>query len=189
MQLQTPHKRTEPPSGALFSPGGHATPTNIVTTKLLQLYSPSEDTDLVASCLYNNDATFTDPLVAVSGKSHIQAQFRVLRLFFRSSEVTLKHFSLKQDPDGPADDDSGTLFVSFKVTFYPRLCPAWIWAPSLLIDTKCEVRNGRVDEHIDHWCLASVVRNVPVLGLLYNMARLVLGWFLSVAINVVMPPS
>ena len=65
------------------------TPANILSSQVLQLYSNAADSDLVASCLYCSDATFTDPLVSVSGLSHIQAQFRLMRLLLRGSDIEM----------------------------------------------------------------------------------------------------
>jgi len=131
----SPVKQQTERTGALFSPGGHATPANILSSQVLQLYSSAADSDLVASCLYCSDATFTDPLVSVSGFSHIQAKFRFMRLLLRGSDIEMHHCSLRGDPDWPADDDTGALFVSFTVVFYLRLVPTWLWAPSLHINS------------------------------------------------------
>ena len=122
----SPVKQQTERTGALFSPGGHATPANILSSQVLQLYSSAADSDLVASCLYCSDATFTDPLVSVSGLSHIQAQFRFMRLLLRGSDIEMHHCSLRGDPDWPADDDTGALFVSFTVVFYLRFVPTWL---------------------------------------------------------------
>jgi len=81
----------------------------------------------VVQQLYAKDATFTDPLVDVSGSSRIAAQFHWLSLLLRRAAVELHSYRVMSNGRGISMDTT--------MTFVPRILPS-IFALSLRVSTE-----------------------------------------------------
>lgn len=146
---------------------------------ILSLYDVGCPSDETIARLYHADAVFTDPLVQVHGVENIQAQFRVLPKFIKSSKATLVRGSMA---------GSSVLTIDSSMVYRLKPFPNWIKA-TLRVFSVIELKNGKIATHTDHFDFYSVMANVPLLSFLYNQFRPMFGAASSAVIRKLVAPQ
>lgn len=146
---------------------------------VLSLYDVSTNRDATIAKYYTADAVFTDPLVSVQGVDNIQAQFRVLAKFIKSSKATLVRGSM-----------AGVSVLTIDSSMVFRLKPF----PSLMkivlrVFSVLELKNGRIASHTDHYDFYSVLANIPFVAFFYGRFRPMFGAASSAVIKRLVPPE
>lgn len=144
---------------------------------VLSLYDVSTDTDETLRKYYLPDATFTDPIVSVQGLENIQAQFRSLPKFVKSSKATLVRGSMA---------GSSVLTIDSSVIYRLKPFPS-IMKIVLRVFTVIELKNGKIQSHTDHFDFYSVLANVPLVSFVYAHFRPTFGAVSSAVIKRLMP--
>lgn len=146
---------------------------------ILSLYDVSAPRDAVIAKYYLPDAVFTDPMLTVTGVENIQAQFRALPKFIKSSKATLVRGSMA---------GSAVLTIDSSVTYRLKPFPS-LMKITMRQFTVIELKNAKVASHTDHWDFYSVLSNVPFLSFLYAKFRPMFGAASSAVIKrLVAPP-
>ncbi|CAI5739567.1 unnamed protein product [Hyaloperonospora brassicae] len=144
---------------------------------VLSLYDVSSDRDATIAQYYLPDAVFTDPLVSVRGVANIQAQFRVLSTFVRSSKATLVRGSM-----------AGASVLTIDSSMVYRLKPfPSLMQVALRVFSVLELQNGRIASHTDHYDFYSVLTNVPFVAFFYSHFRPAFGAASSAVIRRLVP--
>lgn len=146
---------------------------------VLSLYDVSSSSDEVIAKYYLPDAVFTDPIVSVKGVENIQAQFRALPKFVKSSKATLVRGSMA---------GSSVLTIDSSQVFRLKPLPS-LFKVVLRVFTVIELKNGRIATHTDHYDFYSVLANVPFVSFLYSQFRPMFGAASSAVIKRIMPAA
>eukprot|EP00611_Tribonema_gayanum_P029138 TRINITY_DN7702_c0_g1_i1.p1 TRINITY_DN7702_c0_g1~~TRINITY_DN7702_c0_g1_i1.p1 ORF type:complete len:164 (-),score=67.99 TRINITY_DN7702_c0_g1_i1:467-958(-) len=144
------------------------------------LYNSSTDTDSVISDNYAPNCVFQDPLLKVKGISNVKAQFRLLK-------VMLKRIDDKFISSGVAAGEAeGTSIITHIMVLRPLL---WPWDINIEVTTHMRVdrATGLICEHTDHWSVASLLANVPLLNRLADVSRTLFGTVSSMATHLLLP--
>ncbi|KAI9913203.1 hypothetical protein PsorP6_005982 [Peronosclerospora sorghi] len=145
---------------------------------VLSLYDVSTDRDATIAKYYASDAVFTDPIVSVRGVDNIQAQFRVLSKFVKSSKATLVRGSM-----------AGASVLTIDSSMVYRLKPFPSFMKIVLrVFSVLELKNGRIVSHTDHYDFYSVLANVPFVAFFYAHFRPMFGAASSAVIKRLVPP-
>ncbi|KDO22935.1 hypothetical protein SPRG_11779 [Saprolegnia parasitica CBS 223.65] len=150
-----------------------------MTLKILSLYDSTTNVDAIIQELYHPEATFSDPLVEVSGRDKVAAQFRVLPSFVAQSHATLIRGSMA---------GVSILTIDSTVTYKLKPFPEYMGG-ALRMFTVIELEDQKVISHTDHWDIRSVLENVPMLSFFYRHLRTSVGSASSHVINVFLPES
>ncbi|TYZ66686.1 hypothetical protein PybrP1_007412 [[Pythium] brassicae (nom. inval.)] len=146
---------------------------------ILSLYDVSTPSDDVIAKYYLPDAVFTDPMLTVTGLENIQAQFRALPKFIKSSKATLVRGSMA---------GSAVLTIDSSVAYRLKPFPSFMKV-TMRQFTVIELRNAKVASHTDHWDFYSVLSNIPLLSFFYAKFRPLFGAASSSVIKrLVAPP-
>lgn len=146
---------------------------------ILSLYDVNSPSDEIIARFYHPDAVYTDPVVQVRGLENIQAQFRVLGKFIKSSKATLVRGSMA---------GSSVLTIDSSMVYRVKPFPSWIKV-TLRVFSVIELKNGKVATHTDHYDFYSVFANVPVVSYFYNTWRPMFGAASSAVIRKVLAPQ
>ncbi|TMW58467.1 hypothetical protein Poli38472_010026 [Pythium oligandrum] len=146
---------------------------------ILSLYDVSTPTDEIIARLYQPDAVFTDPIVQVAGIENIQAQFRSLPKFIKSSKATLVRGSMA---------GSAVLTIDSSMVYRLKPFPSWMKV-TLRVFTVIELKNGRIATHTDHFDFYSVFANVPFVSFFYSHFRPMFGQASSAVIRKLFPSA
>ncbi|DBA05109.1 TPA: hypothetical protein N0F65_000797 [Lagenidium giganteum] len=147
---------------------------------VLSLYDVSvPHRDEIIKKIYMADASFTDPLVTVRGVENIQAQFRVLPRFIKSSKATLVRGSMA---------GSSVLTIDSSVVYRLKPFPSWLKVVIRQFSVL-ELKNGKIAAHTDHYDFYSVMSNIPFVSFLYDQFRPVFGATTSALIKRLLPPA
>lgn len=145
---------------------------------ILSLYDVSSPSDDVIAKYYHHDAVFTDPMLTVTGMENIQAQFRALPKFIKSSKATLVRGSMA---------GSAVLTIDSSVTYRLKPIPRFMKV-TMRQFTVIELKNGKVASHTDHWDFYSVLSNIPFVAFFYAKFRPMFGAASSSVIKRLVPP-
>ncbi|KAF1331420.1 hypothetical protein FI667_g4302, partial [Globisporangium splendens] len=146
---------------------------------ILSLYDVSANHDDVIAKYYLADAVFTDPVLTVTGVENIQAQFRALPKFVKSSKATLVRGSMA---------GSAVLTIDSSVVYRLKPFPS-LMKISMRQFTVIELKNSKVASHTDHWDLSSVLANIPFVSFLYSQFRPMFGAASSAVIKRLVPAA
>ncbi|CAH0481928.1 unnamed protein product [Peronospora belbahrii] len=146
---------------------------------VLSLYDVSSNRDATIAKYYLPDAVFTDPIVSVRGMDNIQAQFRVLSKFVKSSKATLVRGSMAGASVLTIDSS-----VVFRLKPFPRFMKIVLRVFSVI-----ELKNGRIASHTDHYDFYSVLANIPFISFFYAQFRPMFGAASSAVIKRLVPPQ
>ncbi|CAE7327821.1 unnamed protein product [Symbiodinium sp. CCMP2456] len=138
------------------------------------LYDLQVDSDAVVDSMYASSCKFSDPLVLVSGTSHVKAQFRSLRMLFREIDFHV-------DGIGQLGEK---LVIEATITYVPKFMPR-ACALRLKQFTTLTSKAGRILLHEDHWSIHGVLVAIAGFGWLYQSWRQLLGTASSVAVELV----
>ncbi|TDH70483.1 hypothetical protein CCR75_006294 [Bremia lactucae] len=145
---------------------------------VLSLYDVSTDRDATIAKYYMSDAVFTDPIVVVRGIDNIQAQFRILSKFIKSSKATLVRGSM-----------AGASVLTIDSSMVYRLKPfPSVMKIVLRVFSVLELKNGRIASHTDHYDFYSVLSNIPFVAFFYGQFRPMFGATSSAVIKRLVPP-
>lgn len=146
---------------------------------ILSLYDVSANSDDVIAKYYQPDAVFTDPMLTVKGMENIQAQFRALPKFIKSSKATLVRGSMA---------GSAVLTIDSSVVYRLKPIPS-LMKISMRQFTVIELKNSKIASHTDHWDFYSVLSNIPFLSFFYSQFRPMFGAASSAVIKRLVPPA
>ncbi|GLE07509.1 hypothetical protein PINS_up017869 [Pythium insidiosum] len=146
---------------------------------ILSLYDVSTATDEIIAKLYHADAVFSDPMIQVKGVENVQAQFRSLPKFIKSSKATLVRGSMA---------GSSVLTIDSSQVYRLKPFPS-LFKVVLRVFSVIELKNGKVASHTDHWDVYSVISNIPIVSFLYNQFRPMFGAASSAVFKKLMPSS
>lgn len=146
---------------------------------ILSLYDVSVSSDAVIAKYYQPDAVFTDPMLTVTGVENIQAQFRALPKFIKSSKATLVRGSMA---------GSAVLTIDSSVVYRLKPFPS-LMKVSMRQFTVIELKNSKVASHTDHWDFYSVLSNIPFVSFFYAKLRPMLGSASSTVLKRLLPPQ
>jgi|UPI00043EEF01 hypothetical protein len=146
---------------------------------ILSLYDVGSPCDEIIARFYHADAVFTDPLMQVHGLENIQAQFRSLGKFIKSSKATLVRGSMA---------GSSVLTIDSSQVYRMKPLPNW-FKVTLRVFSVIELKNGKIASHTDHWDFYSVIANVPIVSFFYNQFRPMFGAASSAVIRKLIAPQ
>ncbi|KAJ3315319.1 hypothetical protein HDV04_003712 [Boothiomyces sp. JEL0838] len=110
-------------------------------------------------------ASFTDPLVKVTGISDIKAQFRALTYF---KKIAVKKHSITTSSLNDAEVVVIDATISYNIF--------WMFYLHVRTVTKFEfAASGLIRRQEDLWSIADMVGALPLVGYVYNQFRLFLG--------------
>lgn len=144
---------------------------------ILSLYDVRKSQDNVIADLYLPNATFTDPLLTVKGVENIQAQFRSLPSFIKSSSANLIRGSMA---------GGSVLTVDSMMIYRLKPFPSFMKV-TLRVFMVIEISQGKISSHTDHWDFVSVVSNLPVVSFFYSHFRPIFGATSSAIIKTMIP--
>eukprot|EP00439_Symbiodinium_sp_Y106_P073413 s1796_g13.t2 len=119
------------------------------------VYDLQVDSDAVVDSMYATSCKFSDPLVLVSGPSHVKAQFRSLRMLFREIDFHV-------DGIGPLGEK---LVIEATVTYVPKFMPRACWFTS----RECQVGCDLVEALKNHD--AEALAGLQTLGTRYGLLQ------------------
>ncbi|CEG43570.1 uncharacterized protein PHALS_13762 [Plasmopara halstedii] len=113
------------------------------------------------------------------GVDNIQAQFRVLSKFVKSSKATLVRGSMA---------GVSVLTIDSSQVFRLKPFPSFMKVV-LRVFSVLELKNGRIASHTDHYDFYSVLANVPFVSFFYAQFRPMFGSVSSAVIKRLVPPQ
>ena len=117
--------------------------------------------------LYAQDASFHDPLVDVTGRENIHAQFKIMSHLVSETKTQLVRGTLTLNPE------SISLQTTITIGMYPF--PRFMKC-KLVVFSVCDLNSeGKIIVQNDHWDLKSVLQNIPFFSMFYNAIRPVIG--------------